>query len=108
MRQQFLRVALLVGAASAVAGSAIAADLSDPVWTQGPDRDQWAKAYPAEAAKAGVSGTVSLRCAAASDGTLQNCAVAQESPANQGFGAAALSLTPEMQLRPTGQAGEFV
>ena len=108
MRRQHLRIALLAGGVAALAGAAMAADLSDPVWTQGPDRDQWAKAYPAEAAKAGVSGTVSLRCAAGPDGTLQNCAVAQESPSNEGIGAAALSLTPEMQLRATGQAGEFI
>lgn len=90
------------------AGAAWAGDLSDPVWTQAPDRAEWAKAYPTDAARAGISGAVKVRCAAAPDGALQNCAVIEETPSGQGFGAAALSLTGGMQLRTTGQNGEPV
>jgi len=37
-------------------GAAHAGDLADPVWAKAPDRADWAKAYPAAAAAAGLSG----------------------------------------------------
>jgi len=104
MRLAGIAVLLTLG----VSGVAWAGDLSDPVWTQAPDRDAWARAYPSDAAKAGISGAVKVRCAATSDGGLQNCAVVEETPVGHGFGAAALSLTSGMQLRITGQNGELV
>src|SRR5580704_6782629 len=97
-----LSLGLLVG------GLARAADLNDPVWAKAPDRTEWAKAYPAEAAKAGISGAVKLKCAASAAGLLQDCAVLQETPAGQGFGAAALSLAAGMELKPTGLNGQPV
>jgi hypothetical protein len=89
--------ALVLGLAGA--GVAHAADLGDPVWDKAPDRAHWAKAYPVAAAQAGVSGAVKLRCSAGATGALQSCAVVSESPAGQGFGAAALSLTAGMALK---------
>ena len=104
MRLAGILVLLALGASAA----ARAGDLGDPVWTQAPDRDAWARAYPTEAAKAGISGAVKMRCAATSDGGLQSCAVVEETPVGHGFGAAALSLANGMQLRITGQNGELV
>src|SRR5579871_2515633 len=91
-----------------VSGSAAGADLSDPVWTQAPERDAWAKAYPAQAAQARIAGSVRLRCKAAADGSLQNCSVASETPVGEGFGAAALSLAGGMQLRTTSTDGSLI
>src|SRR5579859_4947929 len=82
-----------------------AADLSDPVWASAPSRDDWAKAYPSHAAQAGISGAVKVRCAATAQGSLANCAVVEETPTGEGFGAAALSLTSAMELKPTGADG---
>ena len=105
MRTAAIALALMLAAG----GLARAADLDDPVWAQAPDRADWAKAYPAEAAKAGLSGDVKLKCAARNaSGQLQGCTVLQEAPVGQGFGAAALSLSTGMELKPTGANGQPV
>jgi len=87
-------------------GAAQAADLNDPVWDKAPGQDDWAKAYPAHAAQAGVSGAVKMKCAATAAGLLSNCAVIQETPTGEGFGAAALSLAAGMALKPMGENGQ--
>ena len=89
-------------------GAAQAADLNDPVWDRAPGQDDWAKAYPAHAAQAGISGAVKMKCAATSAGLLSDCAVIQESPTGEGFGAAALSLATGMALKPTDSNGQPV
>jgi TonB family protein len=89
-------------------GQSSAADSGGPVWAQAPDRSDWAKAYPAHAAQAGIAGAVQMRCSASEAGALQNCAVVSESPTGQGFGAAALSLASGMELKPTTADGKPV
>jgi len=86
-------------------GAARAADLQNPVWAKAPDRADWARAYPAAAAAAGLSGAVKMRCVATSAGLLQNCTVIEETPAGNGFAAAALSLASGMELKPTAADG---
>jgi TonB family protein len=85
-----------------------AADLNDPVWDRAPGQDDWAKAYPAHAAQAGISGAVKMKCAATADGMLSGCAVIQETPSGEGFGTAALSLASGMALKPAGENGQPV
>jgi Gram-negative bacterial TonB protein C-terminal len=87
-------------------GAAHAADLNDPVWDRAPGQDDWARAYPSHAAQAGISGAVKMKCAATSAGLLSDCAVIQETPTGEGFGAAALSLATGMALKPTGGDGQ--
>jgi TonB family protein len=89
-------------------GVAYAADASGPVWEKAPDRSDWARAYPAEAAQSGISGDVKMRCSASAAGLLQNCAIISETPTGQGFGAAALSLASGMELKPTTDNGKPV
>jgi TonB family protein len=89
-------------------GLSFAADSSGPVWDKAPDRADWAKAYPAKAAQAGMSGAVQMRCSASEAGALQDCTVISEAPIGQGFGAAALSLAAGMELKPTTADGKPV
>lgn len=89
-------------------GAAHAGDLHDPVWDKAPAQEDWAKAYPAHAAAAGISGAVQMKCAATAAGLLSNCTVIQETPTGEGFGAAALSLAAGMALKPTDGAGQAV
>jgi TonB family protein len=89
-------------------GATQAADLNDPVWDRAPAQDDWAKAYPAHAAQAGISGAVEMKCAATSAGLLSDCSVIQEAPTGEGFGAAALSLAAGMALKSTGANGQPV
>jgi TonB family protein len=89
-------------------GAAQAADLNDPAWDSAPGQEDWAKAYPAHAAQAGISGSVKMKCAATSTGSLVGCAVVEEAPTGQGFGAAALSLAAGMALKPIAVDGQPV
>ena len=109
MRTASLSLALALAASGLLCcEAAFAADASAPVWERAPDRADWAKAYPAKAALAGVGGEVKMRCSASAAGLLQGCAVISETPAGQGFGAAALSLAPGMVLKPTTVDGKPV
>src|SRR5258707_1259950 len=83
-----------------------AAEIAQPVWLQAPDRDDWAKAYPAEAAKAGLEGRVRLSCVASSVGKLEHCTTLEEAPVGHGFADAAMTLTAGMQLAATLQNGQ--
>ena len=87
-------------------GAAHAADLTDPVWDRAPGQDDWAKAYPAHAAQAGIAGAVKMKCAATAAGLLSDCAVIQEAPLGEGFGSAALSLAAGMALKPEDANGQ--
>jgi hypothetical protein len=80
-----LALALLASGLS-LSGLSFAADAGGPVWEKAPDRADWAKAYPMQAAQAGIAGAVQMRCSASGDGALQNCTVISETPSGQGFG----------------------
>ena len=56
------------------------------------------RAYPSNAEARGVSGVANLSCLVRVDGSLTGCSVTSETPGNQGFGRAAMGLTP----RPAG------
>ena len=56
-------------------------------------------------APAKLQGQVRLGCQATADGSLSDCRVISETPADQGLGAAALKLAPTLKLKPAA-AGE--
>jgi len=76
-------------------------------WAAQPTQEQYMAAYPAKARAEGVGGKVLLHCTVAKDGDLAKCKVMSEMPAGEGFGDAALSLTPLVQAAP-GQTGKRV
>ncbi len=63
-------------------------------------KGQWASVWPQAAYRDGVAGRVLLNCEIDRYGLAERCAVASETPPNQGFGAAALQLRPTFKLRP--------
>jgi len=97
-----MRTALALAAALALAGAAAAA-VADPPPPPNPALVQ-AKAevaqaqaailafYPADARAKGVEGDATLACRRTPHGGLVGCTVAAETPADQGFGAAALAI----------------
>jgi len=88
------------------------AEAPPPVaWVQAPSAADVAAAYPSKARESGTSGEAGLDCVVAGDGTLTRCIRADESPEGQGFGAAALTLTPKFKaMSATGRriAGSHV
>jgi protein TonB len=64
--------------------------------------------YPPKAYAAKTSGLVRLKCAASETGDLSGCTIESETPADQGFGAAALKLVTYMRLKPHIENGQAV
>jgi TonB family protein len=65
-----------------------------------PTRAQIQAAYPARAFSDGVDGAVVIDCLADAKGALSSCQVYGERPTGYGFGAAALDLATDYQLKP--------
>ena len=71
--------------------------ISNPHWLQTP-RDL-ARYYPMMAVRREIEGAVQLDCLVTTSGALQ-CAVVSETPANWGFGAAALRIAENYRMVP--------
>jgi TonB family protein len=56
----------------------------------------------------GGAAHVVIRCVVTSRGLVDKCELLSESPAGQGFGAAAIRLSREIKLRPVTTAGQTV
>jgi hypothetical protein len=75
--------------------------VSDPRWISMPDPARVQGAFPKAAADAGVKAGVGvIDCATAPDGRLTDCRVSREDPTGLGFGEAAMSVAPIMQMNP--------
>jgi len=69
------------------------------MWAAQPSIEAMTTAYPAEARARGIGGRAMIDCAILPSGQVTDCKIAQELPEGQGFGAAALSLTPLFALK---------
>ncbi|MDP1616049.1 MAG: energy transducer TonB [Phenylobacterium sp.] len=73
--------------------------IGKPQWTQLPSAGAVDDGYPAEARAKGISGArVVINCVVGAGGTVQDCQVTSEEPAEFGFGQAALALAPHFRL----------
>jgi TonB family protein len=79
-----------------------------PDWVAKPTGVEFADAYPADALKADLDGAATLACAVSLEGRLTDCKVADETPAQAGFGEAALKLSERFQLKPMSRDGQPV
>jgi TonB family protein len=77
--------------------------MDNPLWTDAASFDDLAAAYPAEGG--GVEGYAAAHCRVERDGAkagaLRDCQILKESPANHGFGKAALALTQKFRAEPS-------
>ena len=80
--------------------------VTQPQIAQRPTRAQIQAAYPARALSDGVDGAAMIDCIADAKGALTRCQVYGERPTGYGFGAAALDLAPDYQLKPRLLDGE--
>ena len=65
-----------------------------------PTAQQLMSAYPSQAQIAQVEGHVRLACVVLKTGLLSDCSVESETPTDEGFGVAALSLAPDFRMTP--------
>ena len=74
--------------------------ITNPDWARLPSGEDVARYYPDRAQRMGAEGRVVLSCSVTARGTLENCSVVEESPADQDFGSAALRMTRLFRMRP--------
>jgi TonB family protein len=102
----------LILAMMLVAGSAGAAETVDldtpPDWIKKPSYEDLNAVWPAKAMRNGISGKATILCQITLQGLLEACAVDSETPAGEGFGAAALLLAPSFVLKPGTKDGKPV
>jgi len=79
-----------------------------PSWIAKPNAAQLADAYPRRAQTFGLSGTATLICTVNAVGTVRECAVAGEAPADAGFGTAALKLSRHFRMKAQTEDGQPV
>jgi protein TonB len=71
-----------------------------PDWLKKPTAAQVANAYPERALMRDIGGTAKLSCKVTAIGAVRNCVVVSETPSEYGFGAAALKLSKNFQMKP--------
>jgi TonB family protein len=106
MRMRTIRAVALVLAAGALLGAAPADQ--NPDWVRKPTAKDLLAVWPQEALKNSLSGRGVIGCKVDIRGTLFACRVTDESPPDSGFGAAALALTPQFQMKPAVVGGKPV
>lgn len=77
-------------------------------WLRIPSADDMARYYPESAQRRGVSGAAALNCVVALNGTVRDCSVLSETPAEEGFGGAALKVSRFFKMKPQMENGQAV
>jgi TonB family protein len=76
-----------------------------PDWRRRATGEDLMRVYPHSAAHRGVEGMAMVVCSVTKEGEMADCAVEQEAPTGEGFGAAALKLMPKFRMRPKTSEG---
>ena len=79
-----------------------------PNWLKRPGPSEFARFYPDSAQRRGVGGTATISCQVSAAGSLSGCSIARETPADEGFGRAALKLAPYFRMSPMTRDGQPV
>lgn len=77
-------------------------------WLRLPSADDMARYYPESAQRRALSGSATLNCVVAVNGTVRDCSVLSETPADEGFGNAALKVSRFFKMKPQMENGQAV
>jgi protein TonB len=82
--------------------------VSNPDWLKKPGAREFQRYYPEDALRNGISGSATVDCRVAADGTVNSCRVVDETPPNYAFGSAAIKLSKYFKMRPRLEDGRAV
>ena len=82
--------------------------IGNPSWLRKPNGEEMAGVYPDRAQRLGISGSATLTCVVAAAGTVHDCRVTAETPADQEFGKAAAKLARYFRMNPQTMDGQAV
>ncbi|MBO9560374.1 MAG: energy transducer TonB [Caulobacter sp.] len=77
-------------------------------WLKKPGASEFSRFYPESAMRRGVGGMATLNCTVAANGSIQACSVLDETPAEEGFGRAAIKLSRFFKMSPQMENGQAV
>jgi TonB family protein len=77
-------------------------------WLRKPTGKDLMSVWPRAAIRKGIGGSAIISCVIGAQGRLFDCVATSEEPAGMGFGAAALSLTPQFLMKPAMLKGQPV
>lgn len=110
MRMQIVAVAMsatVFGGGAAIAQVETEVDRK-PDWLRAPRPSDVISVWPKAAWRLGIGGRAIIRCKVSAQGTLFDCWVRDETPVGVDFGSAALTLAPQLVLRPAMKGGKAV
>lgn len=82
--------------------------IRNPTWLKRPGASEFARFYPDPEARRGIEGRAVLSCTVTAKGSVAGCRVASLSPANSGFGDAAIKLSRYFVMSPRTVDGQAV
>jgi protein TonB len=82
--------------------------ITQPDWLRKPTAEDMARYYPDRAQRMNIEGRATISCTVTAQGTLTSCSVAEEEPAEGGFGDAAMRMSKLFKMRPMTKDGSPV